>query len=308
KTIPAWLKLAQDGFVLWVLLAAWWGFSNQDIAASGKNWIPEVLSMIMLAMGLTLRGSDIKALRSAGKPLIIGILLQFMIMPLCAWGLARMAGLPTELAVGLILVGAAPGGTASNVVAWLARGDVSLSIAMTTSSTLLAPMLTPFWIWLLASAWLPVDPLPLLLSVMKIVLFPVLIGAAIRSMFTPGRLFLQGFLPLFSMLAIAWIVGVITALNHDQLYALSAGLLLCVFLLNAGGLFLGYCGARASGQSRRRCRTVSIEVGMQNSGLAVALAVAHFSPLTALPAALFSIWHNISGPLLAGIWRHRSNP
>ncbi|HCS13160.1 MAG: hypothetical protein COS82_00580 [Zetaproteobacteria bacterium CG06_land_8_20_14_3_00_59_53] len=303
RIMTRWLGRAQDGFVLWVLLAALWGFYLPETASAGRNWIPEMLAAVMLGMGLTLRPADILALKSAGRPLLIGVALQFLVMPLCAWGLAVAADLPRELAIGMILVGAAPGGTASNVVAWLARGDVALSVAMTTASTLLSPVLTPLWIWLLASAWLPVDPLPLLFSVIKIVLLPVLLGVAIRAVWTPGRFVLDDLLPLFSMGVIAWIVGVITALNHDQLESMPAALMLCVLLLNASGLFFGYRGAAFAGQSVQRCRTVGIEVGMQNSGLAVALAVAHFSPLAALPAAMFSIWHNISGPLLASFWR-----
>jgi len=303
RIMTRWLGRAQDGFVLWVLLAALWGFYLPETASAGRNWIPEMLAAVMLGMGLTLRPADILALKSAGRPLLIGVALQFLVMPLCAWGLAVAADLPRELAIGMILVGAAPGGTASNVVAWLARGDVALSVAMTTASTLLSPVLTPLWIWLLASAWLPVDPLPLLFSVIKIVLLPVLLGVAIRAVWTPGRFVLDDLLPLFSMGVIAWIVGVITALNHDQLESMPAALMLCVLLLNASGLFFGYRGAAFAGQSVQRCRTVGIEVGMQNSGLAVALAVAHFSPLAALPGAMFSIWHNISGPLLASFWR-----
>jgi len=305
SNLTRWLGRAQNAFVLWVLLAALWGLYLPESAAAGKSWIPEMLAMVMLAMGLTLKPADIIALKSAGYPLIIGISLQFLIMPLCAWGLAVIAGLPRELAIGMVLVGAAPGGTASNVVAWLARGDVALSVAMTTASTLLAPILTPMWIWLLASAWLPIDPVPLLFSVLKIVLLPVLLGVAIRAVWTPGKLVLDSLLPLLSIGVIAWIVGVVIALNHSQLGGVAPVLLLCVVLLNGAGLLLGYKGAALAGQSIRRCRTVSIEVGMQNSGLAVALAVAHFSPITALPAAIFSIWHNISGPMLASIWRRR---
>jgi len=303
----AWFSRAQDGFILWVLLAAAWGYSQPAIAAAGRDWIPEMLAAVMLGMGLTLRPADLMALKNAGRPLLLGVTLQFLIMPISAFLLADLAGLPRELAVGMILVGAAPGGTASNVVTWLARGDVALSIAMTTASTLLAPLLTPLWIWLLASAWLPVDPWPLFISVAKIVLLPVLAGVAVRAIWTPSKLFLQGLLPLFSILVIAWIVGVITALNRDRLADTGLALSACVVLLNATGLLFGHFGARLAGQPEIRRRTVAIEVGMQNSGLAAALAVAHFSPLAALPAALFSVWHNISGPLLAGIWRRSSS-
>jgi len=291
--------------VLWVMLGALWGYAFPDTAAQGKAWIPEMLALVMLGMGLTLTRRDFVALRGAGRPLLVGVCLQFLVMPLCAWLLARLFELPDALAVGLVLVGAAPGGTASNVVTYLARGDVALSIAMTTASTLLAPVMTPLWIWLLASTWLPVDPLVLLWSVAKIVLFPVMLGIGLRALWRPGRYVLDAALPLGSMLVIAWIVGVITALNRPHLNSLAMPLLAVVILLNVVGLLLGYLGAHHAGQSRIRCRTVSIEVGMQNSGLAVALAVAHFSPLATLPGALFSLWHNLTGAALAVIWRHR---
>jgi len=305
KYPPRWIKLLQDGFVIWVLLGAWWGYSFPEIAASGKTWIPEMLAAVMLGMGLTLRPVDLMALKTAGRPVVIGVCLQFLVMPLAAWLLALTFSLPHELAVGLILVGAAPGGTASNVVAWLARGDVALSVTMTTASTLLAPLLTPLWIWLLASTWLHIEPLPLFLTVIKIVLAPVLIGVAVRAVWTPGERVLQGMLPLFSMLMIAWIVGIITGLDHAQLAAAGASVLAVVVLLNAAGLCLGYMGAKHAGQDVKRRRTVAIEVGMQNSGLAVAMAVSHFGALAALPGAMFSIWHNVSGPLLASIWQWR---
>jgi len=297
--------LAQRGFVLWVVLGALWGYAFPGTAALGKAWIPEILALVMLGMGLTLTGKDMRALRSAGPPLLTGVCLQFLIMPLCAWLLAHLFALPDALAIGLILVGAAPGGTASNVVTYLARGDVALSIAMTTASTLLAPVMTPLWVWLLASAWLPVDPLALLWSVVRIVLIPVIFGIGLRTLWRPGSYVLDGVLPLGSMLVIAWIVGVIIALNRSYLDDMAMSLLVAVALLNTCGLLLGYLGARHTGQPRIRCRTVSIEVGMQNSGLAVALAVAHLSPLAALPGALFSLWHNLTGPALAAIWRHR---
>jgi len=299
------VKLLQDGFVIWVLLSAWWGYSFPETAAAGKAWIPEMLATVMLGMGLTLKPADLAALKTAGRPVLIGVCLQFLVMPLAAWLLVLAFSLPRELAVGLILVGAAPGGTASNVVTYLAHGDVALSIAMTTASTLLAPLFTPLWIWLLASAWLPIEPLPLFFTVIKIVLAPVLIGVAIRTFWTPGKPILQGVLPLFSMLIIAWIVGVITGLDHVQLATAGASILAVVILLNAAGLCLGYLGAKHAGQDIRRRRTVAIEVGMQNSGLAVALAITHFGALAALPGAIFSIWHNVSGPLLASIWRRQ---
>ncbi|MCY3728425.1 MAG: bile acid:sodium symporter family protein [Nitrospira sp.] len=304
--VPFWLKLLQDGFLVWVLLGAAWGWFMPGPAASGKIWIPEALAAVMLAMGLTLTHRDVLTLRQGGRMLLLGVALQYVVMPLGAWGIATILGLPKLLALGVILVGACPGGTASNVVAYLARGDVALSVGMTTVSTLLSPLLTPLWIWLLASTWLAIDPLPLLWTVAKIVLLPVAAGMFLRRVWQPSSWFFEGILPLASMFMIAWIVGVIVGLNHDQLHV--AGLIvLAVVLHNALGLTLGYWGPRLGNVSPRLCRTVALEVGMQNSGLAVALALAHFGPAAAVPGAVFSIWHNVTGPLLATIWR-RARP
>ena len=306
RGIPSWLMLVQDGFVLWVLLGAAWGWFMPGPASSGKIWIPEALAAVMLGMGLTLTQRDVLALRHGGRTLLLGVALQYVVMPLSAWGVATVLGLPKTLALGVILVGACPGGTASNVVAYLARGDVALSVGMTTVSTMLSPLLTPLWIWLLASTWLAIDPFPLFWTVTKIVLLPVVAGVLLRRVWEPSPWFFEGVLPLVSMVIIAWIVGVIVGLNHDQGHV--AGLVvLAVVVHNTVGLTLGYWGPRLRKLPLRRCRTVAIEVGMQNSGLAVALAVAHFGPVAAVPGAVFSIWHNVTGPLLATIWR-RARP
>jgi bile acid:Na+ symporter, BASS family len=303
---PRWLRLAQDGFLLWVLLGAAWGYAFPAAAAPGRDLIPEALAVVMLGMGLTLAPEDVRALRHAGRPALIGVGLQYLVMPLSAALVAWALRLPRELAVGLVLVGAAPGGTASNVVTFLARGDVALSVAMTTASTALSPLLTPLWVGVLASAWVPVDPLPLVVTVAKVVLIPVAVGVVVRRLWTPAPWLLGGALPLVSIAAIAWIVGVIVALNRDRLAAAPA-VFAAVVALNGLGLALGYAAARGAGLAEKARRTVAIEVGMQNSGLAVALAVAHFGPLAAVPGALFSIWHNVTGPLLATLWR-RSAP
>ena len=299
--------LAQDAFILWVLLGALWGYLLPESAAPGRSWIPEALALVMLGMGLTVTPRDLAGLRHAGRPVAVGLTLQFLVMPLAAAAVAHLLGLSPELAVGLILVGAAPGGTASNVVTFLARGDVALSVTMTTASTLVSPLVTPLWVALLASTWISVDAPGLIATVAKIVLLPVAAGILIRRFWTPSPVILGGVLPLVSMAAIAWIVGVIVGLNHERLGSAPAALF-AVVLVNAVGLGLGYLGARGLGLPGRARRTVTLEVGMQNSGLAVALAVAHFSPAAAIPGALFSIWHNVSGPLLASFWRRRPSP
>lgn len=303
--IPSWLRLVQDGFLVWVVLGAAWGWFMPGLASSGKIWIPEALAAVMLGMGLTLTHQDVLNLRQGGRTLLLGVALQYVVMPLGAWGIATVLGLPKLLALGVILVGACPGGTASNVVAYLARGDVALSVGMTTVSTLLSPLLTPLWIWLLASTWLAIDPFPLLWTVTKIVLLPVVVGVLLRRVWQPSSWFFEGVLPLVSMFIIAWIVGVIVGLNYGQLHV-AGPVVLAVVVHNALGLTLGYWGPRLGKVPLRRCRTVALEVGMQNSGLAVALAVAHFGPVAAVPGAVFSIWHNVTGPLLASIW-HRQH-
>lgn len=297
------LSRLQYAFPLWVLMGGWLGWMFPEQAATGRDWISEMLALVMLGMGLTLSPDDVAGLKSAGRPLVIGVCLQYLIMPVAAWLLCLALGLPPELAIGVILVGAAPGGTASNVITFLARGDVALSVAMTSASTLLAPLMTPLWIWLTASHWIAVDPLALFTSVLKIILLPVLAGILIRRFWQPPDGFLNLWLPLLSMLFIVWIVGVIIGLNHASLPLLAWPLMLAVVLLNVSGLGFGYLAARHAGLSIPRRRAMAIEIGMQNSGLAVALAVAHFSPAAALAGAAFSLWHNISGPMLASCWR-----
>lgn len=297
-----WAERAQNGFVLWVLLGAAWGYLWPQTAAPMQDAIPGTLAAIMLGMGLTLAPKDVADVRYAGRPLALGVALQFVVMPLAAWVLARLLGLPAAVAIGLILLGAAPGGTASNVVTFLARGDVALSVAMTTASTLLSPILTPWWVGVLAATWLKVEPWPLLLTTAQLVLVPVLLGAAIRAAWRPPLWVSEHALPLAAMAAIAWIVGVIVALNVERLFVLPL-VIVAVMLHNMVGLAAGYAVARLAGIGVPQRRAIAIEVGMQNSGLAVALALKHVGPEAALAGAIFSIWHNITGPALAALWR-----
>jgi len=301
-----WFGLLQAGFVFWVMLGAAWGWFFPDLATPGAGWIREALMLIMLGMGLTLRAEDIKALRHAGKPLLLGVSLQYLVMPLVAWLLSWLLNLSPVIALGVILVGCSPGGTASNVVTWLARGDVALSVAMTTASTLIAPLMTPLWVWLIASAWLDIDPVVLFASVVQIVLLPVLIGIIIRRFWQPEEWILDGVFPLIAMLTISWIVGVVVALNVEHMADIAFTLAVAVVLLNLAGLLFGHSLSRIAGQPIQQSRTVAIEVGMQNSGLAVVLAMAHFSAEAALAGAIFSIWHNVSGAVLAAVWRRQA--
>lgn len=299
------IKLSQDLFFVWVLIGATWGYFFPKIAASGSGNISTALGVVMLGMGLTITMQQLQSVRNAGTTLILGVLLQFTIMPLIGWLAATVLKLPPMLALGVSLVGASPGGTASNVVTFLARGDVPLSIALTTTSTLISPIITPLWIWLLTANWIDIKPLSLIITTIQIILLPVLLGIVIRRFWTPNSLVMSGILPLVSMLAIAWIIGTIVGLNSDKLFTTPI-VIIAVVLHNVLGLILGYIGAAITGKSTAVRRTISIEVGMQNSGLAVALAIAHFEPVAAIPGAIFSVCHNLTGSLIAAIWRKNS--
>ncbi|MGJ9412955.1 bile acid:sodium symporter family protein [Aeromicrobium sp. CF4.19] len=270
--------------------------------------VPWLLAAIMLGMGMTLRPSDLGAAITRPAALAVGVAAQFVVMPLVGLALAKAFDLSPALAVGVILVGSAPGGTASNVMVYLAKGDTALSVAMTTVSTLLAPLLTPLLVLWLAGDYLPVDTRGLLVSILQIVLAPIAIGVLLR-LFLPGVVErLLDVMPLVSVLGITLVVLAVVAGSADTV--LSAGLLVAVVVVlhNGVGLLLGYLAARAVGLDESARRAVSIEVGMQNSGLAAGLAAVHFSPAAALPAALFSVWHNVSGSLLASWWSRRPAP
>ncbi|ADG79191.1 Bile acid:sodium symporter OS=Tsukamurella paurometabola (strain ATCC 8368 / DSM / CCUG 35730/ CIP 100753 / JCM 10117 / KCTC 9821 / NBRC 16120 / NCIMB 702349 / NCTC 13040) OX=521096 GN=Tpau_2588 PE=4 SV=1 [Tsukamurella paurometabola] len=267
--------------------------------------INPLLMVIMLGMGMTLRGADFAVVARRPVPLLIGVLAQFVIMPLTAWCLVSVISLDPAIAVGVILVAAAPGGTASNVMAYLAKGDVALSVAMTSVSTLVAPVATPLLVQWLAGSYLPVDTLGMFRSIVQIVIIPIAVGVLLRR-FLPRLV--DGLVPWMPTVSVAVITLVVLAVVAGSASAvLVSGLIVfgVVIALNGVGLLLGYGAARVSGLDEAARRAVSIEVGMQNSGLAAGLARTHFAPEAALPAAIFSVWHNISGSILASFWSRR---
>ncbi|MEM1128992.1 MAG: bile acid:sodium symporter family protein [Pseudomonadota bacterium] len=263
------------------------------------------LMVIMFAMGLTLRPEDLVRVATRPAPVFLGVALQFSVMPVAALVIGRALALPDELVAGLVLLGACPGGTASNVMAYLAKADVALSVSMTLLSTVLAVVATPLLTWLLIGQTVPVDMGAMLVSLVKIVVVPVAAGVLLNRFL--GRVVERAkpVLPAVAALAILFVLGVIVALNRDNLASAGVAVFVAVFLHNACGLLGGYWVPRLAGFDIRTCRTLSLEVGMQNSGLGVALSVLHFTPLAALPSVLFSVWHNISGALLAGRWSAR---
>lgn len=271
-----------------------------------SSWINPLLMVIMFGMGLTLTLPDFGTVLRHPWPVLGGVAAQFLIMPLAGWMIAAILSLDPALAAGVILVGCAPGGTASNVVSYLARGNVALSVAMTSVSTLLAPLLTPLLTLWLAGQYLPVAAGSMAGSVVQIVLLPVLLGLVIRLVLNRAVEAVLPALPWVSVLAIAFVVSIIVAGSSQKILEAGLMVLLAVVLHNGLGLLLGYGVGAALKLPRSSRRTVSIEVGMQNSGLAAGLANQYFSPEAALPGAVFSVWHNLSGALAAAYWRRRS--
>jgi BASS family bile acid:Na+ symporter len=292
-------------FPLWALLGSLCAWLRPELFIPLKPAIIPLLGMVMFGMGVTLTAYNFLAVLQRPLPVALGIGLQFLLMPLAGWMLAMLAGLPPQLAAGLILVGCSPGGTASNVICYLARGDVALSITLTTISTLLAVVATPLLTLLYAGQTVPVPAMEMLFTIARIILLPVALGVLLNHFFHQRLAAVRSLFPLFSVLAIVIIIAIVVALNQEQPGLLAPGLMLVVMLHNLTGLCGGYWLARWLGRDPRECRTLAIEVGMQNSGLAVALAVKYFSAGAALPGALFSVWHNLSGALLAGFWSRR---
>ncbi|MCF7818926.1 MAG: bile acid:sodium symporter family protein [Kiritimatiellales bacterium] len=266
-------------------------------------WVRWALSLVMLGMGLTLHVTDFKGV--VEKPLVVavGVSAQYIIMPLTAWGIAKLLGLRPEFAVGLILVGCCPGGTASNVVAFLARANVALSVVLTMVSTLLAAVMTPLLTELLAGQYIPIDVWGIFKSTIQVVLVPVLLGIYINYKFPRISSKANKIGPAVAVMAIVMIAGSIVARNVDTIRGEWKVLALAGLLLHSVGFLLGYWVIRALRMSRQLARTVSIEVGMQNSGLAMVLAQQHFSAATASPAVFSSVFHTLVGSLCAAYWR-----
>lgn len=283
------------------LLAFSFPSSLQQIRPTVINYL---LGVVMFGMGLTLNLRDFKIVFSQPKDVMIGCLAQFTVMPLLAWGLAKAFQLDEALALGVVLVGCCPGGTASNVITYLAKGDLALSVGMTGVSTLLAPFMTPLLTWALAGKSVNVDIVGMLLSILWVVILPIVVGLIVKWIWPKFTETATDYLPAFSSIAIAFIVAIIIAANANKLMAGGLIIVLVVMLHNIFGLSLGYLIGRLLGLSATKQRAISIEVGMQNSGLASSLATIHFAayPLATIPGAVFSVWHNISGALVARLY------
>ncbi|WP_110927874.1 bile acid:sodium symporter family protein [Bacillus massiliglaciei] len=298
--------IAGNSFAIWVIIVAVLALLMPDWFTWIAPYISILLGIIMFGMGLTLSPGDFKAVFKEPKSVFIGVICQFTIMPGVAYLLAVLLNLPPEVAVGVILVGCCPGGTASNVIAYLAKGNTALSVAITSVSTLLAPFITPGLTYLLASKWLPVSGQDMLMSILQIVLIPIILGVAVRMIFKEKVQESTKVLPLISVITIVAVVAAVMSSNKEKIMESGLAIMGVVILHNCLGLFLGFMAAKVLKLSYKDQKSVSIEVGMQNSGLGAALASVHFSPLAAVPSAIFSVWHNISGPILATYWSKKA--
>ncbi len=287
--------------ILVVLSSA--GFLFDEFFRGFRGLIVPLLVVIMLSMGVTLTVEDFKRIFRRPHIILYGALLQFSVMPLTGYILARLFGLSPGLLVGVVLVGSAPGGTASNLITYISEGDLSYSISMTTLSTLLAPLLTPLWTLILAGKFVPVPFLSMALATLKIVVLPVVLGMGARYLLKERVNRIEPFLPYLAVLSISFIIAVIFALNKERLREVSLLVLGVVLTHNILGFLLGFLFGRLAGLDNRLAKTLSIEVGMQNSGLSTVLALKFFSQLSALPSAIFSLSQNILGVLLSFVFR-----
>lgn len=266
------------------------------------------LALAMFGMGTSIDSDSFKEILKRPKDIIIGSLAQFTIMPLLAWFLANAFDVNKDIALGIILVGASPGGTASNVITHIAGGNVSMSVSMTILSTLLAPILTPLLVYLLAGQWVEVSIWAMFISVVKVILIPVLLGILVQKI-NPERIEKsKDIFPLISSLAIILIISGIIASNADKIAQSGLIVLVIVMIHNALGLLGGLIVAKLAKMDYDKSTALAIEIGMQNSGLAIQLASVNFAlnPLATLPGAIFSIWHNIAGSIFASIRRKKS--
>ncbi len=270
--------------------------------------INPLLGLVMFGMGLTLNPNDFKVVFSRPKDVIIGCLAQFIVMPCFAWLLTKVFHLSPELAIGVILVGCCPGGTASNVMTYLAKGDLALSVGVTSASTILAPVLTPFLTWVIAGTYVHVNALSMFLSIVQVVILPIIIGFIVQKYFPKFTEKAVGYLPGFSSVAIALIAGIVVSHSAERLMSSGLVIVLVVILHNICGLILGFTVSKLLHMEYKKCVAISIEVGMQNSGLACSLASLHFAayPMATIPGAVFSVWHNISGAIMARLYSSRS--
>ncbi len=292
-------------FPLFAILFSIWAYRCPQTFVPMKAFIIPLLALVMFGMGATLTLDNFTSVFKKPRTILLGTGMQFLLMPLIAWLISKAFRLPPEFLIGMVIVGACPGGTASNVISYLANANVALSISLTSISTMLSFLATPLITWVYIGKSVPVPVYNMLLSILKIVIFPVVFGIVINTFFGRRLNKVKHFFPLVSVVAIVVIIGIVVALNKENIAHVGLVIIAAVALHNILGFSSGYWISRGLRLGEKDSRTIAIEVGMQNSGLGVALAVKYFSVISALPAALFSIWHNLAGSFLAGYWARK---
>ena len=289
-------------FPLWAVLLSVAAYYSPTSFTGIGPYVTYLLMLIMFGMGVTLNIDDFKRVLTRPAPVIAGTFLHYLVMPLAAWGLAKLFQMPSDLAAGMILVGSVASGTASNVMIYLAKGDVALSVTISSVSALVGVFATPLLTKLYVDTSIEVDVMGMLLSIVQIVVVPIGLGLILHHTVNGVVKRVEPYLPAFSMICILLIISAVVAGSQSFIGSVGLVVIIAVILHNAIGLLGGYWGGKLFGFDESTCRTLALEVGMQNSGLAATLGKIYFTPLAALPGALFSVWHNLSGSLLAGYW------
>lgn len=272
------------------------------------GWVNYLLMIVMFGMGLTLKLEDFKLVFTRPKDICVGCIAQFTVMPLLAFLLGKIFGLDAALLAGVILVGTCPGGTSSNVITFMSKGDVALSVGMTSVNTILAPLLTPAITWLLLRTTVTVDPMNMFLSIIKVVIIPIALGFIINKLFGQVTEKLVTVLPTVSVIAICLIVASVVSHNSEKIFSTGIVVFAVVILHNLLGYACGFGLGKLLKLNVAKTKALSVEIGMQNSGLATSLAGTAFPDLAmaTVPGAIFSVWHNISGAILANIYNRWS--
>jgi bile acid:Na+ symporter, BASS family len=290
-------------FPLWVIVISLIAFFYPSLFRPYVKAIPYLLSIVMLAMGLTMSFHDFKLVFSRPKDVFWGIFLRFLIMPLVALCVSKAMGLSPELAAGLILVGCCPSGVASNVMTFLARGDTALSVTVSSANTIVATILTPYIFLLLAGKLVPINAEALLWDIVFTVLIAVLLGMIINTFAAKYVARIRPAIPVVSVLGVMGLIAILVAVNAARFMSVALVAFIAVVLHNGFGLLLGFWGARLfGGMSVDKSKAIAFEIGIENSGLALALAMAHLNPIAAIPAGIFAVWHNLTGAALASYW------
>ena len=301
-------RLITGYFPLWVVLGSITFFLYPDLIKSQGKYVSYYNSIILLSMGLNMKVDDFKLVLSRPKDVLWGVIPRYCIMPLVAFSIAKMMGLPPALAAGLILVGSCPSALASNVMTFLSKGDIALSVTVSSVNTVLAPFLTPMIFLFLAGSMVAVNADALLLDIVKMVMLPIALGVGLRMFASKYVEKALPYLPVISTTSLLMIVFAGTALNADRLASVAAVAFAAVALHNGLGLLLGYITARkVAKMDMRRAKAITFEIGMENNALAIALALAHLDPLAAIPATIFNVWHNLTGSALATYWSKQAD-